>query len=65
MSDVFEVLMSEMRDLNESSEFTNIIQSPLWKEKLQQYTSSDIVIPLFFYGDDFEPNNVWAPTLGN
>jgi len=65
MSDAFEVLKAEMRNLRESSEFTNIVLSPLWEEKRSRYESSDYVFLLFFKGTILNRTTFWAPTLGN
>jgi len=66
MSDVFPVLMSEMRSLKESDLFTNVIQSFLWLEKTSRYSNDDVVFSFFFffYTDDFEPNRDSGPHSG-
>ncbi|XP_051158546.1 uncharacterized protein LOC127279929 [Leptopilina boulardi] len=44
--------------LNENTEnLCNYIQTDAWKKKRSKFKSSDIVLPLFVYYDDFEPNN--------
>ena len=58
----FESTISYIKVLKEESEcVTNFIQSPLWKRKIVSYNKDDIVLPLFIYYDDFEPNNPLGP----
>jgi len=64
MSDVFEVIMTEMERLKRSDLYTNIVQSPMWKQKVRRYKSTDIVLPFDMYGDDFEPNDDLGPHSG-
>lgn len=50
--------------INCSDKIYNYIQTDTWKQKLSLYKSDDIVLPLLFYFDDFEPNNPLGPKSG-
>lgn len=51
-------ILDYMKQLQEQKDFiSNFIQGKLWKEKLKNFSPTDIVLPLFVYFDDFEGNN--------
>lgn len=54
---VFHAILSNIENLNNSNNFTNVIQSPLWKNIKDSYFKDRLVLPLFLYFDDVEPDN--------
>lgn len=54
---VFDAIFVNVENLNNSDKFTNIIQSPLWKNIKDSYFRDRLVLPLFIYFDDVEPDN--------
>lgn len=54
---VFDAILTNIENLNNSDKFTNIIQSPLWKNIKDSYFRDRLVLPLFIYFDDVEPDN--------
>ncbi|KYN20118.1 hypothetical protein ALC57_07546 [Trachymyrmex cornetzi] len=54
---VFDAIFANVENLNNSDKFTNIIQSPLWKNIKDTYFRDRLVLPLFIYFDDVEPDN--------
>lgn len=59
--DTLETILSYTDSLKNSDKIFNYIQTDTWKQKLSFYKSDDIVLPLIFYFDDFEPNNPLGP----
>lgn len=57
LPDVFDTILTNIENLNNSDKFTNIIQSPLWKNIKDSYFKNRLVLPLFVYFDDVEPDN--------
>ncbi|RLU15468.1 hypothetical protein DMN91_012462 [Ooceraea biroi] len=54
---VFDSILANIDNLNNSNKFTNIIQSPLWINIKFSYFKDRLVLPLFVYFDDVEPDN--------
>jgi len=55
--------------LNSQTNYTNLLNSDLWKEKMLHFNKDDsLYIPYFLYFDDFEVNNPLgshtSPVLG-
>jgi len=61
---VLDVIQVELEKLRESDFFTNVIQGPLWKQKMTHFDENDFVLPLALFGDDFEANNALGPHSG-
>jgi len=58
ISNALDDILSYMNSLNYTDQIHNYVQTNMWKNKLSLYKSNDIVLPLIFYFDDFEPNNL-------
>lgn len=54
---VFDAILTNIENLNNSDNFTNIIQSPLWKNIKTSYFRDCLVFSLFLYFDDVKPDN--------
>lgn len=54
---VFNAIMSNVENLKNSELFTNVIQSPLWRNMERNHFENRIVLPLDVYFDDVEPDN--------
>jgi len=63
--DVFDAILANVENLNNSDKFTNIIQSPLWKKIKNSYFKDRLVLPLFIYYDDVEPDNQTGSHAGD
>lgn len=62
MDGVLKIVTNYMKELNEDKEIlSNFIQGSLWKDLIKYYNSSDIVILLFLFFDDYKTGNA----LGN
>lgn len=65
LPNVLENILKNQNDLMEKSfrenALFNIINGPLWDEVRNHYEEDDIVIPLFLYNDDFNPDNGFGP----
>jgi len=57
--------LANVENLNNSDKFTNIIQSPLWKNIKNSYFKDRLVLPLFIYYDDVEPDNQTGSHAGD
>lgn len=57
LPDVFNTIMSNVENLKNSESFTNIVQSPLWRNVQRNYFENRTVLPLDVYFDDVEPDN--------
>lgn len=53
----FNAILANITNLNNIDKFTNVIQSPLWKNIKESYFKDCLVLPLFLYFDDVEPDN--------
>jgi len=53
---VFNAIMSNVENLKNSESFTNVMQSPLWRNIERNY-GNRTVLPLDVYFDDVEPDN--------
>ena len=63
--DTLAIIQENMVTLQNMPEcMLNVIQGPIWKEKLSSFKNSEIVLPLLVYYDDFEPNDVLGPHSG-
>lgn len=64
LPNVFDEIIGNQRRLKNNSErdncLYNFINGPLWREVELSY-ADDNIIPLFFYQDDFTPDNVVGP----
>jgi len=65
LSGVFDAILANIENLNNSEKFTNIIQSPLWKNIKNSYFRDDLILPLFIYFDDMEPDNQTGSHVGD
>ncbi|XP_043481648.1 uncharacterized protein LOC122510809 [Leptopilina heterotoma] len=54
---VLDETLNYIDSLKNSRKFTNIIQSPLWREIEETHFQGKTVFPLFLYFDDAEPDN--------
>jgi hypothetical protein len=52
----FKAVFDYVADLNKSDKCTCFLQSPFWQSKIQHMENS-LVLPYFFYFDDFGNNN--------
>jgi hypothetical protein len=53
-------IRAHLQQLADSSVFTNFMQSEFWKKKIQNI-EADVVLPVFFYFDDFGVDNPVGP----
>lgn len=59
-------ILSNLERLTETDEpLTNIIQTEMWKKKVANYFQDKIVIPLFLFFDDMDPNNITGSHAGD
>lgn len=49
------------RSQNNNNTLYNVVNSPLWEAVLDDFEEDDIVIPIFLYNDDFNPDNGLGP----
>ena len=64
MGDNLSIIESHIKTLEETEScISNIMQSPQWKLKVADLNTqpTDLVLPLFPYSDDFEPNDALGP----
>lgn len=54
---VFNTIISNVENLKNSDSFTNVVQSPLWRDIEQNHFENRTVLPLDIYFDDVEPDN--------
>ncbi|KMQ88400.1 hypothetical protein RF55_12125, partial [Lasius niger] len=54
---VFDAILTNIENLNNSEKFINIIQSPLWKNIKDSNFKDGLMLLLFIYFDDVEPDN--------
>lgn len=48
-------MKSYINSIKNKEKLSNVTQGELWKKKLQKFKSSDVVLPLNIYYDDYEP----------
>lgn len=61
---ILENILRIQNDTNNVHGFRNVVDGSLWKEVIAYYREKDehaIVIPIHFYGDDFNIDNVVSP----
>jgi len=61
---VFDTILANVENLNNSDKFTNIIQSPLWKNIKNSYFKN-LVLSLFIYYDNVESDNQTGSHAGD
>lgn len=54
---VLKATLDNVNALKHSERFTNVVQSPLWRNLEANYFQGRVVLPLFVYYDDVEPDN--------
>lgn len=62
---VFNAIMNNVENLKNSESFTNVVQSPLWRNIEQNHFANRTVLPLDVYFDDVEPDNHIGAHSGN
>lgn len=61
LPNVFEKIKSNTAKIQEGTKFDHFIKGRLWKEKIKNYKSDQLVIPFHFYGDGAQFNNPLGP----
>jgi len=61
---VYDTVITNIQNLRDSNQFSNIIQGPLWQQILDKFENR-IVLPLILYFDDAEPDNQSGSHSGN
>ncbi|KYN21786.1 hypothetical protein ALC57_05836 [Trachymyrmex cornetzi] len=55
----FDTIISNLEHLSHTDEpFSNVVQGEMWKEKVAKHFSGKTVLPLVFFIDDMDPDNI-------
>jgi len=62
----FNAIISNLEHLLQKDEpFLNVVQGAMWKEKIAKHFYGKIVLPLFFFFDDVDPDNITGSHAGH
>lgn len=62
----FDVIISNLEYLSQRDEpFSNIVQGEMWKEKVAEHFFYKTVLPLLFFFDDMDPDNITGSHAGH
>lgn len=66
LPDYFDAIMSNLEHLSQAHEpFSNVVQGSMWKRKIVQHFSDKTVLPLIFFFDDMDPDNITGSHAGD
>lgn len=62
----FDAIISNLENLSQKDEpFSNVVQGKLWKEKVAKHFFGKTVLPLVFFFDDMDPDNITGSHAGH
>ncbi|XP_011879293.1 PREDICTED: uncharacterized protein LOC105568321, partial [Vollenhovia emeryi] len=62
----FDAIVSNLEHLSKTDEpFSNVVQGEMWKEKVAKHFYGKTVLPLIFFFDDMDPDNITGSHAGH
>ncbi|KMQ82068.1 hypothetical protein RF55_24296, partial [Lasius niger] len=66
LPDCLDAIISNLEHLSQTDEpFSNVVQGEMWKEKVAKHFYGKTVLPLLFFFDDMDPDNITGSHAGH